>query len=385
MSEYSKPPSAGLAILSFFSTDPNFDAMAGDMSEEFQERVDHSSARAARLWYWSHVCRNVCALTTREVMRTPLQIVASALGCVLAVNAVTAAYVLSALRGASLPLHADQWWTLLVIQSLAPFVLGWAGSRLIRDREWALALTYTAASVCFAGVGIVVIGLWISPLSPIHTPKPLRSLAIWGNALRHGAFWLGCLAAIVQRGRRGLTGNATQLVAILPLAILGAPTLLAQADAVPTKSIGNWAFDVEKSTFEAPLLPGGPGQLKIVSQTLRIDEAERNIRLSGDTVYSDNSGQHSSHDDTRFSVDGTPIVRGPISLSFRRINDSTFDIVSQASIQGRNLGEVSHFVISSDGGTLTETKTQTERDAVDTTRVIRTSTSVLVFRKLPEK
>lgn len=385
--EYWKPPSAGLAILSFFSTDPYFNEVAGDMSEEFQERVDRSGVRAAKLWYWTHVFRNVCAFTAREVMRTPLQIVVIALGGVLAVNAATALYVLYALRRAPLPLRADQWWTLLLIQSLAPFVLGWAGSRLIRDREWGLALTYTAASVCFAGVGMVVIGLWISPLSSIHIPESLRSLAIWGNALRHGAFWLGCLAAILHRGHRGLSGNAKQFVAILYPAIIGASTLLGQADAVPAKWIGKWALDVEKSTFEAPLLAGGPGPLTILSQTLRIDQTERNIRLSGDTLYSDNSGPHSSHDDTSVSLDGTPTVRGPISLSFRRINDLTFDIVSQLSIRGRNLGEVSHFAISSDGGTLTETKTQTEREGADSsaTRVIRASTSVLVFRKLSEK
>ena len=262
-------------------------------------------------------------------------------------------------------------------------MLGWAGSRLIRDREWGLALTYTTASVCFAGVGMVVIALWISPPSSIHIPEPLRSLAIWGNALRHGAFWLGCLAAILHRGHRGLSRNAKQFVAILPLAIIGASTLLGQADAVPAKWIGKWALDVAKSTFEAPLLPGGPGQLSIVSQTLRIDQTGENIRLSGDTLYSDKSGPHSSHDDTSMSLDGTPTVRGPISLSFRRINDSTFDIVSQLITRGRDLGEVSHFVISSDGGTLTETKTQTERQGTDTNtaKVIRTSTSMLVFRK----
>jgi len=195
------------------------------------------------------------------------------------------------------------------------------------------------------------------------------------------------LAAILHRGHRGLSGNAKQFVAILYPAIIGASTLLGQADAVPAKWIGKWALDVEKSTFEAPLLAGGPGPLTILSQTLRIDQTERNIRLSGDTLYSDNSGPHSSHDDTSVSLDGTPTVRGPISLSFRRINDLTFDIVSQLSIRGRNLGEVSHFAISSGGGTLTETKTQTEREGADSnaTRVIRASTSVLVFRKLPEK
>jgi hypothetical protein len=54
------------------------------------------------------------------------------------------------------------------------------------------------------------------------------------------------------------------------------------------------------------------------------------------------------------------------------------------------LGEVSHFAVSSDGQTLTETKTQTEREAVpedaekNSGAAIRTSISVLVFRKLPD-
>jgi hypothetical protein len=52
---------------------------------------------------------------------------------------------------------------------------------------------------------------------------------------------------------------------------------------------------------------------------------------------------------------------------------------------------VSRFSFSSDGRTLTETKTQTEREVVlegadqTTGAVIRSSTSVLVFDKIPEK
>jgi hypothetical protein len=126
--------------------------------------------------------------------------------------------------------------------------------------------------------------------------------------------------------------------------------------------------------------------LKIVNQTLRLEQTEQSLRLSGDTTYSDNGGSHSSHDETNVRLDGEPTVLGPISLSLRRSDGSTFDIVSRLSIGGRNLEEVSHFAISSDGGTLTEAKAQTERESTDnsTTRVIRTSTSVLVFRKLPE-
>ena len=196
---------------------------------------------------------------------------------------------------------------------------------------------------------------------------------------------LSILRAIADL-HRVLSGNAKQFVAILTLAMIGASALLGQADSASAKWVGRWALDVEKSTFEAPLLPGGPSPLTVVSQMLRIDQGERNIRLSGETVYSDNSGTHSAQDETSLSLDSTPTFRGPISLSFRRITDSSFEIVSQASIRERNLREVSHFAISSDGGTLIETKTQTEREGgadKNTPRVIRSSVSVLVFIRKP--
>ncbi len=123
---------------------------------------------------------------------------------------------------------------------------------------------------------------------------------------------------------------------------------------------------------------------------MSIKQTAQEIRLSGETVFSDSNGSHSAHDDNSLSLDGRETVVGPISLSFRRIDDSTFVIVSKARINNRNFGEVSHFSFSSDGRTLTETKTQTEREVVPegvdktTGAVIRTSTSVLVFSKIPE-
>jgi hypothetical protein len=124
---------------------------------------------------------------------------------------------------------------------------------------------------------------------------------------------------------------------------------------------------------------------------LSIKQTAQEIRLSGETVFSDSNGSHSAHDDNNLSLDGGETVIGPISLSFRRMDDSTFDIVSKININNRNLGEVSRFSFSSDGKTLTETKTQTEREVVPegvdktTGAVIKTSTSVLVFNKIHEK
>jgi hypothetical protein len=167
--------------------------------------------------------------------------------------------------------------------------------------------------------------------------------------------------------------------------------VLGQTAAVPTKWVGTWALDVPKSTFGTILIPGAPVGFTVGSQSLSIKRTAREIRLSGDTVFSDISGSHSSHDDNSLSLDGRETVVGPISLSFRRIDDSTFDIVSKISISGRDFGEVSRFSFSSDGRTLTETKTQTEREVVpegvdkNAGAVIRTSTAVLVFNRIPEK
>lgn len=87
------------------------------------------------------------------------------------------------------------------------------------------------------------------------------------------------------------------------------------------------------------------------------------------------------------SLDGKPTAIGPISLTFKRVDDSTFEIVSQASIGGRKFTELSRLSVSKDGRTLTETKTQTERDVTssrvdeNTGAALKTSTSVLVFSK----
>jgi hypothetical protein len=153
------------------------------------------------------------------------------------------------------------------------------------------------------------------------------------------------------------------------------------------KWVGKWALVPQKSTFGAMLLrPDEPG-LTIVSQTMRIEQTAREIRLSGDSVLSD-SGK-SYHDDTSLSLDGRETVMGPGSLSFRRNDDSAFDIASKLNTGNINFSEVSHFAFSPDGRTLTETKTQTLQEVVpegaekSTGAVIKTSTFVPVFSKAP--
>jgi hypothetical protein len=178
-----------------------------------------------------------------------------------------------------------------------------------------------------------------------------------------------------------------RILGTFPLLLTVECLILGQTVPPREKWIGSWSLNPKKSTFGTILFPGAPVGLTIVSQTLKIEQTAGKIRLSGDTVMSDSSKSYSGHDDSSLSLDGRETVFGPVALSFRRIDDSAFDIVSKLNYTNRNLGEVSHFAFSSDGRTLTETKTQTEREVVPegtdkaTGAVIKRSTFVLVFSR----
>ena len=100
-------------------------------------------------------------------------------------------------------------------------------------------------------------------------------------------------------------------------------------------------------------------------------------------------GPRSNHEEGSLSLDGRETALGPGSLSFKRIDDAAFDIVSKVNTRDINFGKVSHFAFSPDGTTLTETKTQTLREVVpegvDKTAgaVLKTSTFMLVFYRVP--
>ena len=156
---------------------------------------------------------------------------------------------------------------------------------------------------------------------------------------------------------------------------------LSQTPPVPASWPGTWELNVQKSTFGEVLLPGVPAGFKIVSETLTFEPSATDIRLSGDVVFLVGSESHSTHEDNRVKLDGTATVIGPLSLSFRRIDNSTFDIISAINIPGRNIGQVSRFVFSSDGRTMTETKTQTQREPVpEGTNDVRRSDEDLEIR-----
>jgi hypothetical protein len=165
-----------------------------------------------------------------------------------------------------------------------------------------------------------------------------------------------------------------------------ATLLPGQSGTLPENWVGVWRLDVAKSTFGNSLFPGAPNGLTIISQTLHIEQIEKDIRLSGETVMTGAPGP--AHDDIRLSLDGRPTAAGGMAFFFKRDNDSGFDVISTVSLRTGDIEEVSRFAYSPEGKTLTETKTQTQKPAspVDATKtsgpLTRSSKFILVFSRL---
>src|SRR5215467_15303769 len=116
---------------------------------------------------------------------------------------------------------------------------------------------------------------------------------------------------------------------VVGLSLISGTTLRAQ-DAVPSSWLGTWILDVPRSTIGRPL--AAPSGLTIIGQTLSLDQTAQQLRLSGETNYSDASGTHSARETNSLNLDGTPTAVGPISLAFKRIDGSTFEINSELMV-----------------------------------------------------
>ena len=153
----------------------------------------------------------------------------------------------------------------------------------------------------------------------------------------------------------------------------------AQNDTVPNTWLGVWKLNAAKSSFDERTL------VKITDQTLTISATQKELTIMGDTTLPD--GRRVA-ETSKVQLDGTEtVVAANVIASFKRIDDRSFELTITARIPaGIGIG-VNRFVFSSDGKTLTETKTQTLRAAVpkgndpEKAAVIRTSKSVLVFEK----
>src|SRR6185369_11801113 len=94
------------------------------------------------------------------------------------------------------------------------------------------------------------------------------------------------------------------LVLICCLFVASGSVLCGQAGR-PARWIGTWTLNVEQSTFGIILFPGAPANLKIISETMRIDESGGTVKLSSDIAFSDQTGSHSAQEESTLDLKGT--------------------------------------------------------------------------------
>ena len=166
--------------------------------------------------------------------------------------------------------------------------------------------------------------------------------------------------------------------------VMGGSVLFGQTTSAKHKWIGTWTLNKHKTTFDSQFQRPGI-DLNAFNQTLKLDETGGKIKVIAETTYSADTPPRV--EEQSLSLDGAETSIGGLNFSFRRIDDTSFDIVGKINTKDANGISVNHFVVSRDGKTLTETKTQTAREAVpqgtDQTKgaIVRSSTSVFVFDK----
>jgi len=211
MSELVKPPTIPATVLSFFSSQPDYFALAGDISEEFQERARTASPTAAKLWYWRETFRNAWALTAREVLRTPGRTFLLALGSLIAVNALTAGYVVIRYYPRwfqysdvmEMVFDPRQSRVFLTLQFIVPLLVGWIAGKLLPGREWALALLFTLLSTCLA----LPAAWYLFVMLKVKLPAQLLGFVSIEIALRLSAFTLGSLLTRRAHASRPADGH----------------------------------------------------------------------------------------------------------------------------------------------------------------------------------
>ncbi len=202
MSEPVKPPRGAFRVLNLFSSDPLFPQIAGDMSEEFHQRVHDGGEKTARLWYWRELLRNLGILILRQVQmqhvafhammqanrRHHAQGIVAAVLCVVLFRLGTRISEYWLPSGISLPMRLMAFIFLAVLVGL---ILGIAVTRPRNSEAGIMRRAFTAACLLLLAPSILI------PLQsgnlPSFWPPPGWSF----HAVVIVFFWIG--SVLVER------------------------------------------------------------------------------------------------------------------------------------------------------------------------------------------
>jgi hypothetical protein len=160
--EHVGPPRGAMDLLRFFASEPDFDTVLGDLSEEFQRQISAFGQATARRWYWRETVRNARAFAKRELLRTPVTVLLIAVlifvGLWLAIFFGGA--LLERIRWAWIPIRFWRWYRSVVMDLLFPTAMisgaGVLASRFLKERELSLIVAFATVSTCADLYGLCV-------------------------------------------------------------------------------------------------------------------------------------------------------------------------------------------------------------------------------------
>jgi hypothetical protein len=192
MPETVRPPRPAGLLLRLFASDPDFEALAGDLDEEFHQHLRSSGPQAARRWYRREALRTAWALATRwrrlEVLVLTVLAIAVLRVAFLLFFVWLHAELVSAPRTAGL-----QALLLLVFECAVAMAVGAGTTRLVSGRETMLRLAFTVLYLAQWG--------YLAYRVDIRPPAPRLFLFVWNTLWIAGSFWVGSLATSRRRRR----------------------------------------------------------------------------------------------------------------------------------------------------------------------------------------
>jgi hypothetical protein len=187
-------------LLKFFATEPDFDTVIGDLSEEFQQQLSAFGQMAARRWYWREALRNVTAFAKRELLRTPVTVLIVTVFMFVALQiAISLGYrLLFEVQWAWIPVRFWNWYQAGVVRFLFPTSIavgaGALASYFLKARDLSLIVAFATGLTCvdLCRMRVIIRSVLIQLPSHISVLRGSGGLFLWW-CLVIGFYSLGCL------------------------------------------------------------------------------------------------------------------------------------------------------------------------------------------------